>query len=75
MTLSMDKFVYLTVRPHGNSVHFFSFSVHFNQPCDLSRANIAEIIAESDRRFIPDISREITFLILDDQLMNPVWTW
>jgi hypothetical protein len=33
----------------------FSFSVHFNQPCDLSCANIVEVIAESDPIFIPDI--------------------
>jgi hypothetical protein len=35
----------------------FSLSVHFNQPCDLSCANIVEMIAESDPIFIPDISR------------------
>jgi hypothetical protein len=57
MTLSMDKFVHLTVQPPGKGAHFLLFSVHFNQPCDLSCANIVEMIAEPDTIFIPDISR------------------
>jgi hypothetical protein len=50
----------------------FSFSVHFSQPCDLSYTNIVEMIAESDPICIPDISRSIFFVTLDDELMNPV---
>jgi hypothetical protein len=72
MTLSMDKFVYLTVRRHGKSARFFSFSVHYNQPCDLSCANIIEMIAESDPISIPDISIYIFSVILDYELMSPV---
>jgi hypothetical protein len=69
MTLSMDEFVYLTVRRHGKSAHF-SFSVHFNQPCDLSCANIVEMIAESDPILIPNILRWIFFLTLGHELTN-----
>jgi hypothetical protein len=57
MTLPMDKFVHLTGQRHGKSAHLFSFSVHFNQPCDLSCGNIVEMRAESDPIFIPDISK------------------
>jgi hypothetical protein len=50
----------------------FSFSVHLNQPRDLSCANIIEMTAESDPRFIPNISRWIFFVTLDYELMNPI---
>jgi hypothetical protein len=65
--------MYLTVRWHRKSTYFFPFSVHFNQPTDLSCANIVEMISESDPISIPDILREIFFVILDYELMNPVW--
>jgi hypothetical protein len=38
-------------------LHDISFSVHLNQPWDLSCAHIVEMRAESDPIFIPDISR------------------
>jgi hypothetical protein len=71
VTLCMDKFVHLIVRWHGK-MHIFLFSVHFNQACDLSCANIAEMMAESDPIFVPDISISIFFVTLDYDLMNPV---
>jgi hypothetical protein len=37
--------------------------------------NIVETIAEFDPIFIPDISKYIVFVILDYELMNPVWWW
>jgi hypothetical protein len=56
MSLSMDKFVDLTVRRHGK-VHFFSFSVHFNQARDLTCANIVKMMTGFDPISIPDIFR------------------
>jgi hypothetical protein len=47
--------------------------VRFNQPCDVNCANIVEMMAESDPIFIFDISRQIFFVILDYELMNPGW--
>jgi hypothetical protein len=49
----------------------FSVSVQVNQPRDLSCANIVEM-DESDPTLIPDISRQIFFVILDYELVNPV---
>jgi hypothetical protein len=54
-------------------LHDFRFQSIFDQPCDLSFANIVEMIAESDPIFIPDILRSIFFVMLDYELMNPVF--